>query len=99
MNVFAYKGSIDRYMDFHTFCQISVDLKNQSERLLNGFTAGIGMTCPSPEILGVHLLSRSVPIIVANNKEFEALKSAGYKNIIIGGLPSAYIKKQHSSKK
>ena len=97
VNVFPYKGSIDRYGFSHILSNIC-GFKKPKRAFAEWVHGWHWHDLPSPEILGVHLLSRSVPIIVANNKEFEALKSAGYKNIIIGGLPSAYIKKQHSSK-
>lgn len=97
VETFPLKGGIDRYGFSHILSKICG--LNKPRRTFAEWIHGWHWhDVPSPEILGVHLLNHSVPIIVTNKKEYIALKESGFKNVIVGGLPSAYINQQHFSK-
>ena len=51
---------------------------------------------PTLELLGCAKLPRDVTNVVCNNAEKLALEASGFTDIRIGGLPFAYIKRQHT---
>ena len=50
---------------------------------------------PTDELLACAKLPREVTIIVCNEKERLALEAAGFRDVRIGGLPFAYMQRQH----
>lgn len=50
---------------------------------------------PTDELLGCSMLPRDVTIVVGNEKERMALVNAGFRDVRMGGLPFAYIPRQH----
>ena len=51
---------------------------------------------PTAELLACSKLPRDVTIVVRNDVEQRALEAAGFTDIRIGGLPFAYIRRQHA---
>ena len=50
------------------------------------------------DLLGCSKHPLNVPIIVRNLKEKNVLNEFGFKNVVVGGLPFAYIESQHQNK-
>ena len=50
---------------------------------------------PTDELLVCDQLPREVTIIVRNEKERLAIEAAGFRDVRIGGLPFAYVQRQH----
>ncbi len=51
---------------------------------------------PTPELLASRNLPRNVTIVVCQEAEQLALKTAGFTDVRLGGLPFAYIQRQHT---
>ncbi len=51
---------------------------------------------PTAELLACSKLPRDLTIVVRNGVEQLALEAAGFKDIRVGGLPFAYIQRQHA---
>tara|TARA_B100001093_G_scaffold505879_1_gene563907 strand:- start:4194 stop:5216 length:1023 start_codon:yes stop_codon:yes gene_type:complete len=95
VNVFSYKGSIDRFGFSYILAKIC-GFEKPRRTFAEWVHGWHWHDLPTSEILGLHLLNRSVPVVVANKKEYEALKNEDFSKVIIGGLPAAYVKQQHS---
>ena len=87
-------GSIDRYGFAHILAKICGLRKPR--RLFSEWTHGwIWDDQPTAETLAVGKLRRSVPVVVRNKLEYDALKAAEFKKVFIGGLPFCYVDNQH----
>lgn len=53
---------------------------------------------PTEELLACSKLSRDIKIVVCNEKELSTLKKSGFRDVRIGGLPFAYVQRQHESR-
>jgi len=53
---------------------------------------------PTDELLACSRLPREVTIVVRNEKERTALVDAGFSDVRMGGLPFAYVQRQHESR-
>jgi len=88
------KGSIGRYGFFQLLaqkCEIKMPFRPFGE-----WTHGWSWDeRPNSELFGFSKLRRNIPIVVCNKTEQQAFKNEGFTNIHIGGLPFAYVKKQH----
>lgn len=94
VRAFSVNGSIDRYGFTHilaALCGMSKPKRPFSE-WIHGW---IWDERPTPESLAVNNLRRSVPIIVRNNNECRSLFNAGFRKVVVGGLPFCYLEKQH----
>ena len=94
---FSVSGSIDRYGFTHVLAALC-GLKNPKRPFAEWIHGWIWDEQPTAESLAVDKLNRTVPVVVRNNLEYECLKSAGFREIHIGGLPFCYVGKQHNSK-
>jgi len=90
------RGSIDRYGFFQLLaqeCEIKIPFRPFGE-WIHGWTWD---EQPTTEIFGFSKLRRNTPTVVCNKIEQQAMKNEGFSNIHIGGLPFAYVEKQHKS--
>lgn len=53
---------------------------------------------PNAESLHCAQLPREVPVVVRNAVEQRALREEGFSRVVVGGLPFAYVEKQHRSR-
>lgn len=53
---------------------------------------------PTDELLACSRLPREVTIVVRNEKERTTLVDAGFRDVRMGGLPFAYVQRQHESR-
>lgn len=88
------KGSIDRYGFTYLLADIC-GLKRPRRTFAEWIHGWVWDDQPTEETLAVGSLHRSVPVVVRNNLEYEALNAAGFKKVFIGGLPFCYLGKQH----
>ncbi|MCD1636360.1 hypothetical protein K7H91_21595 [Martelella mediterranea] len=88
------KGSIDRYGFTYLLADIC-GLKKPRRTFSEWLHGWAWDDQPTEETLAVGNLHRSVPVVVRNNLEYEALKAAGFKKVFIGGLPFCYLGNQH----
>ena len=94
---FKNRGSIDRFGFSNVLaeiCGLKWPLRPFAE-WVHGWSWDDNPTAAS---LGFSNLSRNVPVIVRNQLEFQGLKNDGFDSIHVGGLPLAYIDKQHRSR-
>ena len=91
------RGSIDRYGFLHVLSQLC-GMKRQLRPFAEWVHGWIWDQHPTVESLAFASLLRSVPVVVGNSIECEVLKSAGFREVLIGGLPFGYIERQHNSR-
>lgn len=88
------KSGIDRY----GFSYLLADLCKMNTPLrsfANWVHGWIWDEHPTAESLHCSKLPHDVTIVVRNEMELLALKNEGFKCVLVGGLPFAYVKKQH----
>jgi hypothetical protein len=91
------KGSIDRYGFFQLLakrCKVKMPFRPFGEWV----HAWMWDEHPTLETLGFSNLRRDIPVIVCNKTELKVMKNEGFSNIQTGGLPFAYVDKQHESR-
>lgn len=91
------KGSITRYGFSQLLarrCKIKIPFRPFGE-WIHGWTWDED---PTSEIFGFSDFRRNIPIVVGNKTEHQVMKNEGFSNVHIGGLPFAYVEKQHVSR-
>lgn len=88
------RGSIDRYGFTYLLADIC-GLKKPRRAFAEWIHGWVWDDQPTEETLAVGNLHRSVPVVVRNNLEYEALKAAGFTKVFVGGLPFCYVQSQH----
>lgn len=94
---FKSKGSIDRY-GFARLLAQQCNPKLPFRPFGEWVHGWMWDEQPSAESLALSKINRNVPIVLRNKTELQALKYDGFSNVHIGGLPFAYVGKQHRSR-
>jgi hypothetical protein len=94
-NPIIITSGVDRY-GFSSLLAKRLNLKHVPRSFANWVHGWSWWTDHSAESLMCHDLPADTMIIVTNYAEKEALISEGFKNVKSGGLPFAYVNKQHN---
>lgn len=94
VRLFSSRGSIDRYGFSHVLAA-RCSLRAPRRTFADWVHGWIWDDTPTADSLHFGKLPRNLPLVVRNEREAQALKNEGFTKVSIGGLPFAYIKKQH----
>jgi len=91
------KSGVDRY-GFSNLLASRCDFRMVPRSFANWVHGWMWYEEPNAELLACSSLPRDLVIIVRDKAEKKALSNAGFNEVRIGGLPYAYVKRQHSSR-
>jgi len=97
VRVIPANGSIDRYGFTYILADIC-GLSRPKRPFAEWVHGWIWDEKPTSESLAVNKLNRSVPVVVRNKTEHKALTDAGFREVVVGGLPFCYVGQQHESR-
>lgn len=95
--IFVYRGSVDRYGFTHLLAE-RCGLRRPRHAFAEWIHGWIWDEDPTAESLAVSKLRRDLRLVVRSERERDALHSEGFEEVIIGGLPFAYVERQHVSR-
>jgi hypothetical protein len=90
-------AGVDRY-GFSSLLARRCGRRNVPRSFANWIHGWVWSEEPTPELLASANLPRDLTIIVCKATEQLALKSAGFTDIRLGGLPFAYVQPQHTAR-
>jgi hypothetical protein len=88
-------SGVDRY-GFSSVLAKRLNIRHVPRSFANWVHGWCWWTMHTAELLSCHKLPKDTSIIVTNAEEKKALISDGFENVRAGGIPFAYVAKQHS---
>lgn len=90
-------SGIDRYGFSHVLAA-RCGLPAPPRSFANWVHGWIWDEAPNAESLHCAQMPRDVPVVVRNDVERRALREEGFRHVTVGGLPFAYVPRQHASR-